>query len=183
MNAIVLPTSRNTLCPLLKDVFGDSIACDSTNETFTHPPVLAERFSMSASSEFFAHVPSISPLVSYIQERICPSSSTVCKDAATSLLSATYVDIDYDAISHALVFNVFWAQSSDKGSWTEKIFLPGAEETIEVGILSTEPNPDPDVVGFSGFLAVLGQDDKLSKFIFKKDVSAARSHHTSNLIS
>ena len=136
---------------------------------------------MSASSEFFAHVPSISPLVSYIKERMCPSSSTACKDAATSLLLATYVDIDYDAISHALVFNVFWAQSSDKAPWTETIFLPGAEETIEVGILSTEPNPDPDIVGFSGFLAVLGQDDKLSKSTFNKNISVARRRHMSIL--
>ncbi|KAF2652348.1 PIG-X-domain-containing protein [Lophiostoma macrostomum CBS 122681] len=150
---------KSTLCPFLKDAFGDSVGCDSTNGTFIQPPILAERFSMSASSEFFAHIPSMSPLVSYIQERICPSSSTICKDAADSLLSASYVDIDYDAISHALVFNVFWAQPSDKSPWTEKILLPGTEETIEVGILSIESNPDPDILGFSGFLTVLGQDD------------------------
>lgn len=157
-----LTESRKTLCPLLRDAFGEDIACDSTSESFTQPPILAERFSMSASSEFYANAPSVLPLISYIQAKLCPSSSATCKEAAASLSSATYIDVDYDSISHAVIFNAFWAQSPDAASWTETISLPGAEETIEIGILSTEPNPDPDIIGFSGFLTVLGQDDKPS---------------------
>jgi hypothetical protein len=79
-----------------------------------------------------------------------------------SLASATYLDIDYDAISHAVVLNAFWNKSPRGPGWTEVIALPGKEETIEVGVLNHEPNPDPEDIAFSGFLTVLGQDDKPS---------------------
>lgn len=81
-----------------------------------------------------------------------------------TLLSASYLDIDYDAISHALIINAMWAKAPKTKSWTENISLPGKEETIEVGVLNQESNPDPEDLAFSGFLTVLGQDTKPSMF-------------------
>lgn len=125
---------------------------------------------MSSSSQYYSHVPILSNLVSYIQDNICPSSSKACKGAATSLLSASYLDIDYDTISHAVILNAFWEKSPDSLSWDETISLPGNEETIEIGVLNHEPNPDPEDIAFSGFLTVLGQDTKPSTSTLPKSV-------------
>lgn len=35
---------------------------------------------------------------------------------------------------------------------------------MEIGVLSHEPNPDPEDIQFGGFLTVLGSDDKPSTF-------------------
>lgn len=121
---------------------------------------------MSATSQFYSYVATPSGLVKYIQEEICKPSSAVCKQAAASLLSSSYIDIDYDAISHALVLNAFWGKASDSATWTETIILPNQQEAIEVGVLNHEPNPDPEDIGFAGFLTVVGQDTKPSTFSY-----------------
>lgn len=113
---------------------------------------------MSSSSQYYSYLPSLSNLVSYIQGKICNPSATACKVAASSLSTAAYVDIDYDTISHAVVLNAFWSTSPDGPSWTETSSLPSREQTIEIGVLSHEPNPDPEDIAFAGFLTVLGND-------------------------
>lgn len=153
---------REPLCPLLKDVFGQELDCNDHKEAFTKLPITSERFSMSASSQYFSYLPSQAGLVKYIQEKICPPESTTCKKAAASLQSASYIDIDYDAISHAVVFNAFWAEAPGAETWDETISLPGNEETIEIGVLNHESNPDPEDISFAGFLTVLGEDTKPS---------------------
>ncbi|KAF2257787.1 hypothetical protein CC78DRAFT_572948, partial [Lojkania enalia] len=145
-------------CLLLKEVFGDVLKCSDAKESFIKLPVLSERFSMSASSEYYAYVPALSNLVSYIQENLSPTGSTSGKVAAESLLSASYLDIDYDTISHAIIVNAFFSEPKTASTWTETISLASKEETIEIGVLNHEPNPDPEDVAFSGFLTVLGQD-------------------------
>ncbi|KAF2790813.1 hypothetical protein K505DRAFT_281887, partial [Melanomma pulvis-pyrius CBS 109.77] len=152
--------SEGPLCHLLYEVFGHGLICEDATESFIKLPILSERFSMSASTQYYAHVPTLSNLVTYIQSKVCKSSSRSCKDAALSLLSASYVDIDYDTISHAVILNAYWEQAPSTESWTETISLSGNEETIEVGVLIHEPNPDPEDIGFGGFLTVLGEDTK-----------------------
>ncbi|KAF2474115.1 PIG-X-domain-containing protein [Lindgomyces ingoldianus] len=147
------------LCPLLKEVFGNGFVCEDPKETFIKLPILSERFSMSSSTQFYTRIPDLASLVSYFQSKICPLSPNSCKISASTLLSASYVDIDYDAISHTLIINAFWARApNEENHWTETISLPGSQETIEIGILNNEPNPDPEDISFSGFLTVLGQD-------------------------
>ncbi|KAF2676782.1 PIG-X-domain-containing protein [Lentithecium fluviatile CBS 122367] len=147
------------LCDLLHYAFGPDLKCSSTNEASTKLPILSERFSMSASSQYYSYLPTLNSLVSYIQEEVCKSSVKACKNAASSLLSASYLDIDYDTISHAVVLNAFWSGSPEANHWTETITLPSKDQTTEVGVLNYEKNPDPEDIGFGGFLTVLGQDD------------------------
>lgn len=86
---------------------------------------------------------------------------------AKSLMSATYVDIDFDAISNVVVFNTFSAVAPDTGYWDETISVPSGAHTAEVGVLIHEKNPDPEDIGFGGFLTVLGQDQAPSRsFLF-----------------
>ncbi|KAF2715205.1 PIG-X-domain-containing protein [Pleomassaria siparia CBS 279.74] len=150
------------LCPLLTELFGDALKCQDSNKSFIKLPILSERFSHSASTQYYSHAPSLSHLVSYIQTKLCKSHSPWCKDAAASLLTASYLDMDYDTISHAVILSAYWEEAPNGESWTESISLSGSEERIEVGVLIHEPNPDPEDIGFGGFLTVLGEDDKPS---------------------
>jgi hypothetical protein len=167
------------LCPLIKKAFGlEVIKCENATDSFIKLPVLSERFSQSASAQFYAYVSSLSPFVAYVRDRICTPASTSCKKAAEQLADVGYLDVDYDAISHAVVVNAFWAQAP-KESWTETIRLADSEETIEIGVLNHEINPDPEDVQFSGFLTVLGRDEKpstclsiLSSFFLLSSVQA-----------
>ncbi|KAF2275203.1 protein pbn1 [Westerdykella ornata] len=152
--------SEGPICALLREVFGQEISCDDPQEAFTKLPILSERFSVSASSQFYAYVRSSAHFAQYVAERICPPSSTPCKAAAASLNWASYIDIDYDAISHAIILNAFWARAPRSSGWSETTHLPGGQDTIEIGVLNHETNPDPEDIAFSGFLTVLGQDTK-----------------------
>lgn len=150
------------LCPMLKKVFGDNLKCESPKDTFIGMPILSERFSMSSASQYYQLLPSLKDLVTYIQQKICATSDPSCQTQAASLLSATYVDIDFDTISHALVFNGFWDRAPDAESWTETISLRQETDHIEVGVLTSEKAIDPEDLAFSGFLTVIGKDSKPS---------------------
>lgn len=125
-------------------------------------PILSERFSMSSSSQYYQLLPSLSGFVTYIKQTLCTSSDSVCQEHAASLFSATYIDIDFDTISHALILNAFWARKPSVDGWSETISLRQKDETIEVGILTNEKAVDAEDLAFSGFLTVLGQDAKPS---------------------
>ena len=117
---------------------------------------------MSSASQYYQLLPSLKDLVTYIQQKICATSDPSCQTQAASLLSATYVDIDFDTISHALVFNGFWDRAPDAESWTETISLRQETDHIEVGVLTSEKAVDPEDLAFSGFLTVIGKDSKPS---------------------
>lgn len=76
--------------------------------------------------------------------------------------SVSYIDIDYDAISQAVVFTAVWSEAPSSKGWRETITSPGEDSTIEIGVLAHEPNTDPEDIQFGGFLTVLGRDDKPS---------------------
>jgi hypothetical protein len=74
------------------------------------------------------------------------------------------VDIDYDSISHALTISTFWSHPREHNGWVEGIRRhKGAQsERIEVGLLANERAVDPEELSLGGFLAVVGEDSKLS---------------------
>lgn len=76
--------------------------------------------------------------------------------------SASYIDIDYDAISQAAVFTLVWPHAPSTRGWIEQFNAPKDDSTVEIGVLSHEPNTDPEDIQFGGFLTVLGRDDKPS---------------------
>lgn len=83
-------------------------------------------------------------------------------DLIGSVSSASYLDIDYDAMSQAVVFTAVWLRAPSKEGWSESITLPEADTTTEIGVLAHESNTDPEDIQFGGFLTVLGRDDKPS---------------------
>ncbi|KAK8167255.1 PIG-X [Phyllosticta citribraziliensis] len=154
----------DALCPLLQEIFGDELKCTTPSETFITPPILAERFSMSASSQYHSLLPSLESLVTYIQQKLCASNAS-CETKAASLLSADYVDIDFDAISHALVFNAFWSAGPEEGGYWNEEISRGQAGSVEVGILNNEVPIESEELSLAGFLTVLGEDAKPSNCI------------------
>ena len=157
-------TSEDALCSQLHKVLSADLKCSSTNETSIKLPILSERFSMSASSQYFAYLDSLGNVLDNFQEKFCKARNDVCKELATQLLTAAYVDVDYDTISRAVVLTAGWSDAEGHEGWSEKIQLPEKDSTVEIGVLNHEPNPDPEDVQFGGFLTVLGQDTAPSTY-------------------
>ncbi|KKY20608.1 putative protein pbn1 [Diplodia seriata] len=111
-----------------------------------------------------ALLPSLQNLVSYISEKFCTADD--CRTKASSLLSASYIDFDVDAISNALVINAFWAEGPTEGGlWNEEISR-GRADTMEVGVLNNEVPLEPEELSLSGFLTVVGDDTKAKPTLF-----------------
>lgn len=95
----------------------------------------------------------------YLQGRIRHTS-------LSSLLTANYLDIDYDAISHALLITAFWEKAPKGDAWNERIENAG-NDRVEVGVLNREKADEKEEVGLGGWLTVIGQNDKPSTSIVK----------------
>ena len=168
---VPLTSSSIDLCPLLKKFLASrSIKCDSVKQTFTKPSVLSERFAAASTYQYY-HLASIDQYIGVnLLARLCDSKSPAlhaCKDQVQELENASYIDVDFDAISHALVFTAFFnphrghilPAQRDKRS----IKRLRAEDTIEVGVLQNEKATEPEELSLGGYLTVIGQNDHPSK--------------------
>ena len=166
------------LCPLLRKTFSQQLKCQSPTSTFTTPAVLSERFASTASLQYHSPLPSLSNLVAYLQSSVCSRSNTVCLHDASLLNLSDSLDIDYDSISHTLTLTAFWSkppavlydpisESTIQNSW--KIDVRKASEAhhrVEVGVLSSSPATDAHDLQLSGFLTVVGEDNKPKPTLF-----------------
>ncbi|KAL1302587.1 hypothetical protein AAFC00_002965 [Neodothiora populina] len=158
--------SQDVLCPLLTNVFGRGISCHSVKESFSTPPILSERFAMSASHQYYQSLPDLHDLIVYLQHKVCSAENTVCKDQIAQLSKAASLDLDYDTISHALQITTTWARSPVGPTWSEVIRLRSKSDSVEVGVLNPEKPTEPEELSLGGFLTVLGEDDKPSATLF-----------------
>ena len=115
-------------------------------------------------------LPSLGDLIIYIQQKICAHEDRACHASAASLDSAHYLDIDYDAISQALVLNAFRSQSPSSRIWNEKIQNLRGSTNLEVGVLANEVPTKPEELSLGGFLTVVGEDEKPSTSILQSDL-------------
>ncbi|KAF1933685.1 PIG-X-domain-containing protein [Didymella exigua CBS 183.55] len=127
--------------------------CTTSNETAIKMPMLSERFTMSTALQYY------SPFSG--DDWMASSISRWIEGMTASADTPSYVDIDYDSISQAVVCTVVWSNKPSDG-WTDKYSAPeeGSDSTVEIGVLSHEANTDPEDYQFGGFLTVLGRDDK-----------------------
>ncbi|KAJ4367117.1 protease B nonderepressible form [Neocucurbitaria cava] len=151
-------TPEDAFCTQLHELISPTLKCSSTNASAIKLPILSERFSQSASSQYFAYLDSLEKVITNFQEKFCKTKDDICGKLATQLLSAKYVDVDYDTISRAVVLTAGWNDAEGREGWSEEIQLPSKDSTVEIGVLMHEPNSDPEDIQFGGFLAVLGQD-------------------------
>ncbi|KAJ5619061.1 hypothetical protein N7510_003045 [Penicillium lagena] len=159
--------SSETLCPLLRAVFGDGVDCANPEESFITPPLLSTRFAASASLQFHSRLPSLEQLVDFIGRTACePRKESTCLANAQYLLSADSLDIDYDSISHTLTLTSLWT-SPPSGGWTEVVRKPTSNaDQVEFGILSGDKAVDLEDLKMGGLLAVIGTHKKLQPTMF-----------------
>ncbi|KAA8625874.1 PIG-X-domain-containing protein [Pyrenophora tritici-repentis] len=183
-------TPEDALCSQLHwlippEVSRDDLKCSTTSSTSTKLPILSERFSMSATSQFYAYLDNIGAYKGPWQSIMCEKGplQAYCEKLVNAFSTARSVDIDYDTISRSVVLTALWpvaekeSWEKEKG-WTSTHRLPSAwmikhgglspnevpteDSTVEIGVLSHEGNADPEDIQFGGFLTVLGQDQKPS---------------------
>lgn len=134
------------------------LKCSSTNGSAIKLPLLSEPHSVSTTSQYYAYLESLKTIVEKIAKQFCESSHGFCQRLAQELSTATSLDVDYDTASRAVVLTATWSASPDVEGWTENIVVSQQDAVVEIGVLSHEPNADPEDIQFGGFLTVLGQD-------------------------
>ncbi|KAI9721459.1 MAG: hypothetical protein M1812_002221 [Candelaria pacifica] len=159
--------SGHSFCPLLKTIFGGELKCTSPKETFTRDPLLSERFSHSSTFQYYQILPSLANLVTYLQQHACMQSDQLCISRVSRLQKASYVDVDFDAISQAVVLKAFSDRPiSTKGVWNETMKIVSANDRVEIGILANEKPLESEELNLGGFLTVVGEDEKPSPTLF-----------------
>lgn len=169
---------------MLISVFGDDVKCRTvevnlkrivchsilftrhySQDSFTSPTILSERFAMSASKQYYQPLKSPLDLIIYLQQKTCGMLNRRCKDQIALLREASSIDFDFDAITHALQITAVWPQGPGGESWDETIKLQSKSDSVEIGVLNTEKPTEPEELSLGGFLTVLGEDDKPSMYV------------------
>ncbi|KAK2765970.1 protease B nonderepressible form [Arachnomyces sp. PD_36] len=156
--------ASDQLCPLLRKAFDDGLSCSPPEDTFI---TSSEPSTSNPPLQFYQTLESPQNLVTYIQQKICPESHPGCREHAISLLSADSIDIDYDSSSRSLAISGYWSKASGEDGWMEDIRKDGTGfEKVEVGLLAAERAIDPSELSVGGFLAVVGESEKLKPTLF-----------------
>ncbi|KAI9661664.1 MAG: protease B nonderepressible form [Bathelium mastoideum] len=144
------------LCSWLQRLFGNELDCKNVERSFINLPILSERFSSTASLQYYFLLPSLERFVTYLQHTVHESQ----RSNLSSLLHADYLDIDCDIIAHACVLNAYWSESPGSKPWKERIVSNSETGIIEVGILTNEKSLEAEELSFNGVLTVIGEDGK-----------------------
>ncbi|EMD91927.1 hypothetical protein COCHEDRAFT_1100837 [Bipolaris maydis C5] len=143
-------TADDAFCLALHELVSSELKCSTTSQSATKVPVLSERFAMSASLQFYGHLGEIEGMKEDLQRTLCGGKEKgYCVDMVGEIVTARYVDVDYDTISRAVVVTAAWPHSREGGKgWTDEIRLPSKDTTVEIGVLSLEGNTDPEDIQF-----------------------------------
>lgn len=95
-----------------------------------------------------------------------------CENEAEFATYASHLDIDYDAISHAVNLNAAWnadvdalVQRPGSGITDRAVIKFRENQRVEVGVLQPEKADEVEELKLGGYLAVLGENDKPSRFL------------------
>ena len=179
-------TQPDRLCELLHRLFGKQLKCESPSLTFIKPLLVSERFAQTSSLQYYSTLPTLKHLVAYIYGTSCAHNNLQCLHTVSLLNIADSIDADYDSISHALTFTVFWSKQppvfydpvgdlTTLDAWNLDVEVK-RDDTVEVGILSAGKPTDPSDLQLSGFLTVVGEDDHPKATLF----SFPSRHHSLN---
>jgi hypothetical protein len=130
-------------------------------------------------------------LVTYSQILFCPETNFKCKLRTQDLLTADYVDADWDSISGALTFKAYWSSARGDEGWKETHFLQkgikeGGKGSLEIGVLMNEVTAkgEDEELKYSGFLTQVGRDDHACKpfcpCFFKHQIGMTELTYLSN---
>jgi hypothetical protein len=93
---------------------------------------------------------------------LCQNADKICISRVELLRKASYLDIDYDTITHALSLTAYWPPTIHSSL---HITTPSAHNSrLEVGLLASEPPTEPEELSLGGFLTTLGDgEDEVNK--------------------
>ena len=145
--------------------------------------MLSERFASSSTFQSHHRLPSLLHFQTYLARTFCPGVFRgPCPNEAASLSYASYVDIDFDAISHAVTVTAIWRQGIAAAASRTPARLWGGKDggggapggSLEVGVLvPQDPDPEePEEVKLGGFLTVVGEDEKPSTLLPHRHTTA-----------
>ncbi|TKA68450.1 hypothetical protein B0A55_07725 [Friedmanniomyces simplex] len=155
------------ICPLLHTLFSPSLKCHSALASFSTPPILSERFAHSSSLQYFHRLPKLLHFQTWLARTFCPGVFRgPCPNEVASLSYASYIDIDYDTISHAVTLTAVWRQgiAAEAARTPARIWAEG--DGLEVGVLVEEKADEPEELKLGGFLTVVGEDEKPGGTLF-----------------
>lgn len=168
--------SNNQLCLTLKRIYSSSLRCNMTTSSFSQPDILSERFASSASLQYYSLLPSLKQFVAWLQRNVCSPSDVICKHNAALLNIASYVDVDYNSISHALTLTAYWSKPpavlmDPVGEWTTYEHWNMALDASprgrnEVGLLQSVVASEPSELQMEGILTVVGEDTEPKPVMF-----------------
>ncbi|KAK4539998.1 hypothetical protein LTR36_009896 [Oleoguttula mirabilis] len=147
------------ICPLLKQLFSPDLKCDSVAHSFSSPPILSERFSHSSSYQYFHPLARLLHFQTFLARTLCGKFKGLCVNEAAALSYASYVDIDFDAISHAVTLTAFWREGIEAGAARTVARKWRGGDSLEVGILQSEVADEVEEVKMGGYLTVVGEED------------------------
>lgn len=157
---------RDRICPLVQQLFGDDIKCVSQKESFSQSPNVVESSSSISTqpTQFHHNLSSIDRFVAFLRHSACDLTDVQCADSISYVSLADSVAIDYDATADTITLSTFWSRPHSEAAWTEDVSVIGSSGKVEVGILSNEKTIHAEDLSLGGYLAVVGQDSKLSTF-------------------
>lgn len=97
-----------------------------------------------------------------MDEKICRRLGEECYQKSAELLTANYLDVDFDALSQSLTLRMFHDRNSSTHGWTRAISNPWKDSRVEVGVLASEKSTEPESLSLGGLLTILGEDEKPS---------------------
>ncbi|KAK5713032.1 protease B nonderepressible form [Elasticomyces elasticus] len=162
-------TPETDICPLLKSLFSapnQDLKCSSTSQSFSSPPILAgsERFAHTSSHQYYTPLPKNQLLAfqTFLSRTFCPGTFRgACPNEIATLSFASYIDIDFDAISHAVTLTAVWRAGIGNPAARTPAKLWGGQEGggLEVGVLVPQKADEAEEIKLGGFLTVVGEDE------------------------
>jgi len=131
---------------------------------------LSERFAHAAAFQYYQPIDpeqGLQDFVEFVGGYACEDDNDdKCFQKLNVLQKATYMDIDFDAISHAVVVTAFWAAGPSHKPWPRATIAPfRVDDTTEIGILNNEKAEEPEEIALGGSLTIIGQDEKPGKLM------------------
>lgn len=85
-----------------------------------------------------------------------------CVGQVASLSYVTSLDVDFDAIGHAVTLTGFWRAGLPAESGKGVPGKGGASDRLEVGVLAAQRPEEPEELKLGGFLTVVGEGSRPS---------------------
>lgn len=147
-------------------MLGPDLKCSNSSASFSKPPILSERFTSSATYQFY-HAPyDLRKVSEYLASQALTKQGRwpVIETLSTTFRrtsSFAYIDVDFDAISHAVTVTALTlpnARGNNRDN-TLAVRKDDPSDRLEVGILEPQDPDEPEELSLGGYLTVIGEDD------------------------